>query len=443
MIPYRTMQAGYAITGNWLAAVFLLLYPIVTLAVHGGASALLISAMIISSGVLAFARNARAIALPDDGRRLVMLTCIAFASPLVATFASELWHRNIVLNLLDAPWRFLAAVPIIFALRRLPLRTMRWSDCSFAIGAIGSLVVPFIAPPQGTTRLASSFLDSIHYGDIALVLGLMSGLSIDWWQKDRPLIRVLKLGGLAAGIWASVLSGSRGGWLAVPVIVPLVIFARGRDKSRLWRLSVLLAVVVGLVGLCAASAEIRDRLYMVWTDIVHYSQGQKDTSTGVRLQLYKAAIELTKQYPLFGAGPNGFAGAMQPFRSAGLITPMAAQYGHGETHNQLLAYTANYGIIAGVAGLATHVMPCLLFARYLNAPSRAVRAAALLGLTFVISFFIFGLTVETFDLKMVVSFYSAVVGILVGIVVSPAASRVIDGQDSSLLSGGQPQCSPS
>ena len=35
-----------------------------------------------------------------------------------------------------------------------------------------------------------------------------------------------------------------------------------------------------------------------------------------------------------------------------------------------------------------------------------------MGLTFVVCFWIFGLSVETFDLKMTVSFYATVVGIL-------------------------------
>lgn len=426
MMPSKTFSAGKSYVRDGLTAAFVCAYPLVGLTVKGGASALMIAAMLVSLYALMFS-PCTSPALSRVDERDVKLTCIALASPLCATLASELWHRNLVFNLLDAPWRFLAAVPIMLFLRRMPVRAIRWTDCSFAIAAIGALAAGLMAAglmavEQGA-RLRLWFLDSIHYGDMALVVGLMSGLSIDWWQKDRLAVRALKITGLLAGLCASVLSGSRGGWLAVPVVAALVVYVHGKGRSRRWRMSVLVALLIALIGICVVSHEVRERLFSVWSDIVQYSRGHKDTSTGIRLQLYEVALRLTWQYPVFGAGPNGFAHAMPMLQRSGVITPTAALYGHGETHNQLLAYTANYGFVGGLAGIAIHLFPGWFFARRLAAPANPVRRTALLGLTFVVSFFIFGLTVETFDLKMVASYYSAVVAILVGILISPAASR--------------------
>ncbi|MGG1944449.1 O-antigen ligase family protein [Trinickia sp. NRRL B-1857] len=437
MIPSKTFETGSWRVGEALTAVFVLAYPFVTLAVRGGASAMMMTALALSLSALMLRRSAPGTARVDEDPfdPLVKFMCIALAGPLCATLASELWHGRFVLNLLDAPWRFLAAVPILLALRRMPLRALQWSDCSFAIGAIGALAVAYVWPFNESTRLRLPFLDSIHYGDIALVMGLLSGLSIDWWRKDRLSIRLLKVVGLLAGLAASVLSGSRGGWLALPVIVPLVVYVYGREKSRSWRIAVLLAMFFALIAVCAVSREVQHRLFDIWSDIVQYSHGHKDTSTGLRLQLYSAAISLTWHHPLFGAGPNGFANAMPAFERSGAITPAAAAVGYGEAHNQLLADTANYGMIAGLAGIAVHFMPGWLFARHLKARSHAVRGAAVLGLTFVVSFFVFGLTVETFDLKMVVSFYASIVAILAGIVISPAASRATRFGNPSSING--------
>ncbi len=421
----------------------MLTYPAATLVVHGGASALLIAATLISLGVLA-APGASA-GIPQTGGKdwIVTATCFALASPLAATLISELWHDKVVLSLLDSPSRFVATVPVMFALRRLRIRTLMWCDLSFAIGAIASPLVLVIAPRETDGRLASSFLDAIHFGDIALVLGMLSALSLNWWRKDKLAIRAIKLAGLFAGLYASVLTGSRGGWVTIPVVVALVIYIRGKNKPGWWGWAIALAAVVAAVAVCVSSVTVRERLFQVWSDIAQYTHGQKDTSTGVRLQLYGAALMLMSQHFVFGLGPNGFADSMQALADAGQLTPLAAQFGRGETHNQMLAYATNYGIIGGLAGIALHLVPCLLFAKCLKSPAAPMRRAALLGLVFVISFWIFGLSVETFDLKMIASFYAAIIAILGGIALSPEASPAPQTTATSSFGDAQSQCSAS
>jgi O-antigen ligase len=110
---------------------------------------------------------------------------------------------------------------------------------------------------------------------------------------------------------------------------------------------------------------------------------------------------------------------MQSFADAGVLTPAAAQTGRGETHNQFFAYLTDYGIIGGLALLSIYVAPGVIFWRRLNAPSVPARRAALMGLTFVVAFWIFGLTVETFDLKSTVAFYATLVAILAALATYP------------------------
>lgn len=404
-----------------LAAAFLLSYPTATLAVQGGASALSMAAAFFS--LCALARGAASgMPLFDRLDRIVVITFIALASPLVATLLSEIWYRTFIGNLLDAPSRFLLAIPIVLGVRRLRIDVLRWADLSFALGAIASLAIPLATQGNLSTRLAGPFLDSIHYGDIALVLGALSALSLNWWRKDPLGVKVLKFIALAAGVYASILTETRGGWAAIPVVA-LLVYLRGSYRTGARRWLVPLLIVMALVVVGVASSAVRERIWLVWSDLVQYAHGHKDTSSGVRLQLYEAAFMILRDHLVFGAGPNGFAGSMTAFEHAGKLSSIAAEYGRGETHNQLLFYAANYGTIGALAGLALHLVPCVMFARYMKAPARPVRCAAFMGVTFTVCFLIFGLSVETFDLKMVASFYAAVIGILGGIVTSPAAAR--------------------
>ncbi len=404
---------------RWYAplAVFLLIYPVLTVLKQGSASALLIAAGVLSLGAgVAVRRALSGPATPEGADRLVRLTGWALCMPLAAVILSEAWHGHLRWNAFDAPARFLAAVPLFLLLRRAPLRALRWADGSFAAGALAALGVGlWAARDWGEGRMGSAFLNPIHFGDIALILGVLSALSINWWRKDPLAVRLLKVGGLLAGLVASLLTGSRGGWVALPFILLLVAVARGRDKPARWRVLVPAVAVLGVAVLYAVSGTIHERIHMVWVDLAQYAQGQKDTSIGIRLQIYQAALMLIPKHPIFGLGPGGFADSLQALVDAGRMSATAAQLGRGEAHNQLLAYTANFGLVGGLSIVAIHLVPGLLCWRCLKAAAAPMRRAALMGAVFALAFFVFGLTVEIFTLKMTASFYAAVIASLAGI----------------------------
>lgn len=339
--------------------------------------------------------------------------CVGTALPFFAVLLAGAWHGAVVPNTLDSPSRFFAAAPFFLVLRRSLPHTLAWSDLSFALAALVSLGILLIVPRDwGFGRLGSSFLNPIHFGDIALVMGALSILSLNWWRKDRLVVRIVKVAGLFAGLAASLMSGSRGGWIAIPVVAAMILSTRSRDKSRKWTMLVPLAIVVILAGVYAFSPTVRDRVGDVSSDLVQYTHGNKDTPMGIRLQLYEAAARIIRDHPVLGLGGDGFRNSMQSFAKEGLLTPAAAQLGRGEVHNQMFAYMTDYGMVGGLAVLAIYIVPGVIFWRRLKSPVLPARRAALMGLTFIVSFWIFGLSVETFDLKMTVSVYSTVIGIL-------------------------------
>ncbi|MFM0328321.1 O-antigen ligase family protein [Paraburkholderia strydomiana] len=397
---------------NALPALFLLTYPSATLLMHGAGSALSIAAAIISLGLLVAPAGWTGLR-PLRWDRFDTLFCVSTACPVAAVLIGCIWHGALVTNTLDSPSRFFLAAPLFLVFRRSSPRTLAWTDLSFALAALVSLGILVIVPRDwGFGRLSSSFLNPIHFGDIALAMGALSVLSLNWWRKDGLPVRIVKVAGLLAGLAASMLTGSRGGWVAIPIVTIIVLYVRSRAKSRKWKVLFPLTIAVLIAGVYGFSPTVRDRIGDVSSDFVMYTHGNKDTPLGIRLQLYEASIHIVKSHPLLGLGGDGFRNSMQSFANSGLITPAAAQLGRGEVHNQLFAYMTDYGIVGGLAVLAIYVVPGGIFWRRLSAPSEPARRAALMGLTFIVCFLIFGLSVETFDLKMTVSFYATVVGIV-------------------------------
>jgi O-antigen ligase len=408
--PRRTVP------GDWLTALLLLAYPAFALLVHGGASAMTIGVAVLAAAVLLW-RPAGApygYARPEG---LALALCIALVAPVAAVALSTLSHGHPVFRTWDSPSRFLLAIPIFLALRRAPQRVFAWADLSFTLGAFAALAIAEVMPRDwGDGRVGSEFLNPIHFGDFSLALGVLSAAALNWWRKDSVPVRVLKVVGLFAGLAASLVSGARGGWIAIPVVAVLILWERGRGKSMHWKVLMPVAIVALLALVYGTSGTVRERIEMVSSDLTQYTHGNRDTSVGIRLQLYDVACELIGRNPVLGLGGDGFRDEMHAMARQGALTPIAAQFGEGETHNQLLAYLVNYGIVGGIALLAIYVVPAVFFASRLKSASATARRTALMGLSFVVMFFVFGLTVETFDLKSQVSAYATLLAMLAAMV---------------------------
>lgn len=400
--------------GDSVAAFLLLTYPALAMLFDGAASALMIAAAVLSLATLLARRSGG----PADLDKLGLAFCLALAAPLAAVALSTLAHGHPVFPVWDSPSRFLFVIPVFLALRCAPERRLAWADLAFPAGALATLFIALFLSRDwsvGEHRLGSKFLNPIHFGDLALAFGVLSAAALNWWRKDKPWVVALKIAGLFAGLATSLLTGSRGGWLALPFVLAVVFWERGRGKSLRWKVLMPVAIVVLFGVVYGASSTVRERIDVISSNLTQYEHGHEDTSVGVRLQLYRVAVELIAQHPVLGLGGHGFRDEMNTMARQGRLTPAAAQLGKGEVHNQLLAYAADYGIVGGLALLAIYAVPAVFFARRLRSASSVAHSTAMLGLLFTVMFFVFGLTVETFDLKGTVSIYALVMAALAAI----------------------------
>ncbi|MGC7419907.1 O-antigen ligase family protein [Pandoraea pneumonica] len=337
----------------------------------------------------------------------------SLALPVIAVFVVELLHGNVVANTLDSPVRFLLAVLVFVGLRHIASAIPKWIDLTFGLGAISAAFMALYSTSETLSpRAESTFLNPIHFGDIALLLGVLSIMSIHWLKRDRFWIVAFKLLGGAAGCYASWASQSRGGWVALPVLIAAWLLCKpyaGNMKRR----AAIAGVAVVLVASTFLSSTVRERFDAIYSDLTLLHAGQADTSVGIRLELWKAAVKLIRENPLTGLGAHGYRDAMPTMAASGDLTPLAADYGKGEVHNQVLAYFADYGLLGLLAILGVYVGPAYFFVRVAaTQTNRREQRAAFMGLMTALSFAVFGLTVETFNLKVTVAFYATLLALL-------------------------------
>lgn len=402
------------------AAALLILYPGLMFAVKGGMNGSFLVLLLLSIGVLLIRPQA---IQPYEWNRELTFYVLAMAALPIAILLSQSYHHAYSSHPYDAASRFLLAVPIFMLLRRLRFDVAASVQYGFPLAAIwGCLMMRHIA----VGRFGIATLDLIHFGDFELILGVLSIFSLNWTARDAFLLRSLKIIGFLAGMYASIASGSRGGWIALPIFLVIFIYFKF-GKISLKALIALPSMLI-MAGFMAytLSQEIHHRVDDSINDLSAFQRGNPDTSMGVRLQLFQAAAEIFVQNPLFGAGPEGFAYEMDSMLKAGKITPMAAELGKGEVHNELLSKAAGLGLFGLIAMLLIYLVPFKLFYHAMHSVSDQVRQAGMMGLLFVSGFMVFGLTVEVLNLTMAAAFYSMTVAVLLA-----ACLNIHDGGQAS------------
>lgn len=417
-----------------IASIFgtlILLFPAAALVVPRGGNTVMFLTVALAAAVLWADRRwgeIRTLVSADLGVRVLVISLVL---PFFGVLLTETLHGKIVSNTLDSPVRFLLAVIVFFGLRRLADAIPKWVDLTFGAGAVSAAAMALYSTADLLApRAGSTFLNPIHFGDIALLLGILSVVSIHWLSHDRPWTVAFKLLGGAAGCYASVASQSRGGWIALPCLLVVWLLWRRHPVSMARRVTIA-AVAIVLLASAFTSRTVRERFVSVRTDLTSLSAGHPDTSTGIRLELWKAAGQLIADHPILGLGAHGYRDAMPTMAKEGVLTPTAADYGMGEVHNQVLAYFVDYGLPGLLAILAVYVGPACFFIRAARlTPSPRAHRAALMGLMTAVAFAIFGLTVETFNLKVTVAFYATMLALFAAFAcpavpddASPPASR--------------------
>ncbi len=406
------MQNKSAVAEHYLTLTILTAYPMLVLVMRGSMGALFFMMVALSLWSLAQLRTWRPIGQWRADTKAFTLT---MASAVVVILPAQIYHHELSWQPYDEAVRLLLAVPVYLAIRAGRTPVTQVLGLSMPAGAILAVIVVGGAP--GATmevRLGSYFLNVIHFGDLALMLGFLSLFSIQSGEARAPVSIGLKLCGLFAGLYLSYRSGTRGGWLVVPVLLVLWVTLGLRTNLRMRMLAGLgLFAVIGIASV-AMFDMIQLRAMQAQSDVAAYAHGHKDTSIGLRLQILYGVAYILQHNPRFCAGQHGYKATLTALGHAGAITGEAVNLGIAEVHNQILSYAVKYGLPGLLSGLAIHLVPLAIFWRVFRIAQGDARSAALMGICLATGFFVFGLSVEILNLKHTVTFYSMTLAVLLG-----------------------------
>lgn len=307
-------------------------------------------------------------------------------------------------GILNKPSRYLLAVvciPFVFAF---PPRG-RFLLLGIAVGAAGGGLkalwdVQVLGHDRAWIDSATRSSGAIQYGNLSGLFGLMCWtqwvVCMDRWRwQPRLLMGVCAL----LGLLGSLLSQTRGGWLALALCMLPLSWLLVR---HLWGRRVL----VGGAGLLALvlvlswyqAPQLEQRWEQAQSEMNGYvDEGNARTSVGQRLDHWQLAWNMGLDRPLGGWGEVGYQQEKKRRVEAGLAHPIVLQFGHA--HNEWLDMFAKRGVL-GLGGLLLfYAVPLALFwptrVRVLGADGLVDRQALclrLVGVLLPLGYLGFGLT---------------------------------------------------
>ena len=297
----------------------------------------------------------------------------------------------------EKPAKMLITLPCLLYLAQRPPQA-RWLWHGVVVGALGALMVggwQILSghPSWSNDHRITGFNNAIQFGNLALLLGLLSLCGWNAASTRRLLWRSWLSVGFAAGLLASLLSGSRGGWLSLVLLAGmafLYLLASGH-----WRAIVAL-VILGTVGLWAAlqlpQLHLQERIALAQHQVhVYREHGNAATSVGARLQMWQFGWSLYRERPILGWSQQGYMEQKRLAMDAKRLDPYQAEFNH--PHNEILDAASKRGTVGLLILLLAYASPLFLFAGiFRSTANRQLRALGLAGMVVPIAYIGFGLT---------------------------------------------------
>lgn len=271
------------------------------------------------------------------------------------------------------------------------------------------LILVLIEEPKRGVGLLD---DPIQRGNIAMMVGLLSLVMVFYFKSI--FWKLLSFIVFISGVGLSILSASRGGWLAFFISALTLFFVLWRfDKKQIKLFFIVLVFFLGLIFLNIQDTPIISRINQALSDLERYFlQDYARTSVGYRLEMWLVSIHAFTDKAILGWGFDSFSSVYNQFVSQGLVEPPPGNRNWGQPHNDYLRFLVELGLVGFVTLMAFLLYPVKVYISSLQYveqleknKSRELVYLVLLGLVITESMMEFMLTDRNFTTQPMMYFY--------------------------------------
>lgn len=394
-----------------LTELLLFSLPVCVLGVKHGASVPVALLMLTSLSGIIFFRSK--VELSRD-EKLLLLLFLVFS---LFSFFSWWLHgmEKTGLKNIGEHMRFMLFIPVYLWMRRAQPRSA-FLLYGVTIGAVLSLVIAAYDIIILDIPRARGSNHPIMFADMALALGFMAFVAKDALQGKTLIWRLLPVIALLAGITASIMSASRGAWIALPALFLILVILQWRLINLRYKVAILLfSLVLPVLIYIVPATGVERRINDAWNDVDNYITGQTiDTSLGIRFESWKAAYYMVVEHPLLGVGLGHFQQETQALVKKGVVLKGADDFNH--THNDYFYHLSVNGLTGLFLLVLMFIYPLRLFYKHLFSDDAEIKAFSAAGVCLVVAFMHFSFSETLMIRSAPVSFYGFFVITLISLI---------------------------
>ncbi len=296
--------------------------------------------------------------LNEDDKRLLYTFLFFSLSFFISVYLDSSQMRE-----LDRPSRFILVIPVLILLLQYK-NHKEWLWYGLVIGAVGAFSIAFYDRYFLGIHRASGGIVPIMFGNTAMMMGLMCFVASMFFfsLKQKGMVAISVFAG-ACGITASFLSGTRGGWIALPLVGCFILWQSRSLLSRKILLSSLgIAMVFILLVVSIPQTGVQKRISKTVSSLTQYYQGTNiNTSLGMRFDMWKTAFYFAQEAPVFGVGEYAQRIGKKQLVEQRVIPASMLSFNHA--HNEFINALSQRGIVGLAFLLALYLIPMRLFIR--------------------------------------------------------------------------------
>lgn len=378
----------------YITIVIVLLFPAAILHInHGGSTTFVILALL---GIITpFIKRYRPFS--HEEKRLFYVLGLFFAVFLVSLIINGSSREG--LKKIELYGKLLFAIPFLYLLLRVRTKeAIVWYGitCGSFLAGLWGLYEAYTLglPPAHRVHSATHF---IIYGDLSLAMAFMSLAGIGYFRQRSRFLVLLPISAFLMGFIGSILSGTRGAWIAVPALIVLLLWYYWDSLTKLKRIAIIsILAVLPFIIYTIPQTGVEQRLNQAYDAINTYQQsGNARSSAGSRLEMWKAAWNIFLENPLIGAGPGNFQHEAQKLVDKGIYHEVIAWFNH--PHNEYLNVLCTRGLLGLFGLLALFLVPGKYLFNAMNNDNKSISRFGFAGMILIISYMHFALTEAILD----------------------------------------------
>ena len=218
---------------RFFVCALILIFPVVSNLITHSSSVILTILALLGLPACLIKKNRPMLSYEE---KWVMLAFVAYFAVYLFSFS---WNglggnlEDLGLKHLDHQVRMLLIIPIFFLLRKVQIpRSVLWYGVVAGAVAAGVYAIVFSIWLSPGSRVAASY-HAIAFGDLAIVLAFMSLLGLRFFQQKHAAFLLIPIMAFVLGTIASILSETRGAWIAVPAFLLIIFFQSNSGKNNL------------------------------------------------------------------------------------------------------------------------------------------------------------------------------------------------------------------